>query len=69
MRREHSNHLVEVFRVIRPQVNRAPRRQDAFGQGGEGIVYQSMSPMLPLGPGIGEIDMQGGDRPGRHQVP
>jgi hypothetical protein len=45
--------------IVRAQINYASRKQDASSEGGELLIYEAMFPMLSLGPGVREVDMQG----------
>src|ERR1017187_5358989 len=61
-------HLLEIYRVIRPQINYAIRRERGAGELGKTFVDEPQPVMFFLRPRIGEINMQCGRRVRRQQV-
>ena len=61
-------HLLKVGWVIGSKVNGPAGGESLPGEGGKALVHQPVPPMPALGPGVGEIKVQGGGGVGWQQV-
>ncbi len=68
IRGEHFGHLLEIIRVIRPQINRAARRERGAGERRKAGADEPVSAVLLLRPRVGEINVQGRGGARRQEV-
>lgn len=67
IRRKDACHLLKVIEIVRSEVDDAIGRERFGCNFGETVIDEAVLAMFPLWPGIGEIDVEGGDAGGRDQ--
>ncbi len=59
---ENGLHLGEVIGVVGAQIDRAARRKGRMGEGRKARIDEAVPAVFALGPGIGKINVEGGNR-------